>query len=173
MGRTSFSQMSCSVARTLEVIGDPWTPLVVRDLTIGLSRFDTIQRNLGISRKVLTQRLSTLIEHGVVERSPYQEHPVRYDYWLTEKGADLAMVLLAMTAWGDRWSFGEDGPPLLFRHESCGEITRPVMACSQCGEQLTPLTVTPLPGPSAQAGPGTREIPGALARLHEASAASD
>jgi DNA-binding HxlR family transcriptional regulator len=170
MARASFDEMTCSVARTLGVIGDAWTPLVIRDLTLGISRFDAIQRNLGISRKVLAQRLAALVDHGVVDRTPYQGNPVRYDYRLTDKGADLAMVLLAMMAWGDRWAFGDEGPPLRFRHEACGEVMEPVMACSRCGEALSPEALTPLAGPSAAAGPGTSEIPAALDRLREAAA---
>jgi DNA-binding HxlR family transcriptional regulator len=164
--RTSFDQMSCSVARTLEVVGEWWTPLIVRDLSLGISRFDTMQRNLGISRKVLTQRLAGLLEHGVIERTAYQDNPVRYDYRLTEKGADLAMVLLAMTAWGDRWVFGEAAQPMVFRHDPCGAAATPIPTCSGCGGRLRPGDLTPLPGPGSHPGPGTSEIPAALARLH-------
>jgi DNA-binding HxlR family transcriptional regulator len=171
MQRTSFDQMSCSIARTAEVIGEWWTPLVLRDISIGISRFDAIQRNLGISRKVLTQRLNALVEHGVIERQPYHESPTRYDYFLTEKGIDLAMVLLAMQAWGDRWVFGEDSAPVVVRHDACGALARPVAACSSCGEPMLPTDITPLPGPGARTGPGTRETLEALARLGESRSA--
>ena len=157
--------MACSVARTLDVIGEWWTPLVVRDLFLGISRFDAIQRNLGISRKVLAERLAKLLEHGIVERTPYQDNPARYDYALTEKGQDLAIVLIALQTWGDRWAAGDEGPPLVFRHDSCGAITIPVPTCSGCGQPLVPSDMTPLPGPGARRGPGTSEIPAALARL--------
>lgn len=169
MQRTSFDQMSCSVARTLDVLGEWWTPLIVRDLSLGITRFGALQRDLGISRKVLTQRLEALLAHGVVERAAYQRNPVRYDYRLTEKGADLVTVVLAMTAWGDRWVFGADERPLLLRHERCGALTDPVLCCSSCGDPLQPGGVTALPGPGLGAGPGTREVPGALARLSEAT----
>jgi DNA-binding HxlR family transcriptional regulator len=171
MQRTSFDGMTCSVARTLDVVGEWWTPLIVRDLSLGISRFDAIRRNLGISRKVLTQRLAGLLEHGVVERTAYQDNPMRYDYRLTEKGADLATVILAMTAWGDRWVFGEAERPLLFRHDSCGADTSPVLTCSSCGERLQPGELTPVAGPGLRAGPGTSEVPAALARLGERAAA--
>jgi DNA-binding HxlR family transcriptional regulator len=170
MQRTSFDKMSCSIARTVDVIGEWWTPLVIRDLLLGITRFDAIQRDLGISRKVLTQRLGALMEHGIVKRRPYQENPTRYDYFLTEKGADLASVLLALQAWGDRWIFGDDSAPVLLRHESCGQTVKPVPSCSSCGEQLKPADVTLLPGPGARRGPGTREVPEALARLAAARA---
>jgi DNA-binding HxlR family transcriptional regulator len=170
MQRTSFDRMSCSVARTLDVLGEWWTPLIVRDLSLGISRFDAIQRNLGISRKVLAQRLERLFEHGVVERAAYQDNPVRYDYRLTEKGADLATVILAMTAWGDRWVFGEARRPLLFRHDACGHETSPVLTCSSCGEAMQAGDLTPLAGPGQVPGPGTSEVPAALARLREHAA---
>ena len=162
MARTSFAGMSCSVARTLDVLGERWTPLILRDILLGVRRFDAIQRNLGISRKVLAERLAELSEHGVIERVPYQDHPPRHDYVPTEKGVDLAYVLLAMKAWGDRWASEGEGPPLVLRHERCGEITEPVPACSGCGEVLQPSEVTPLAGPGAAPGPGTSELYAAL-----------
>jgi DNA-binding HxlR family transcriptional regulator len=146
MPRTSFEEWDCPIARTLDVIGEWWTPLVVRDLAAGTSRFDALQRDLGMSRKVLAQRLAKLREHGVVERIPYQHNPVRYDYRLTEKGAELAMVLLAMHSWGVRWLLGGADPPVPMRHDSCGEITEAVVACSSCGEPLRLADLTPLAG---------------------------
>jgi DNA-binding HxlR family transcriptional regulator len=144
----SFADIPCSIARTVDLIGDRWTPLVVRDVALGVSRFDALQRNLGISRKVLTERLQTLVEQGVVSRTPYQDNPPRHDYRLTEKGNDLAMVLVAIQTFGDKWAFGEEGPPLLWRHLGCGEISVPVACCAHCGEQVRPGDAVPLRGPS-------------------------
>lgn len=138
----------CSVARTLDVIGDRWSPLVLRDVALGVSRFDALQRDLGISRKVLAQRLQALVEHGVLRKDAYSEHPPRFDYRLTEKGSDLAMVVLALQQFGDKWSFGEEGPPLLWRHLACGGLSTPVVCCDQCGEQVHPGDAVPLKGPS-------------------------
>lgn len=104
MARASHADMDCPIARALDVIGDAWTPLVIRDIAAGITRFDALQRNLGISRKVLTERLATLLEHGVIERTAYQDKPTRYDYLLTEKGKALGYVLLAMHDWGKRWT---------------------------------------------------------------------
>lgn len=147
MRRSTFGDSACSVARTLDVIGDPWTPLVLRDVAFGISRFDAIQRNLGLSRKVLAQRLQSLTEHGVVDRTPYQGNPVRHDYALTEKGRDLAMVLVAIQAYGDKWEAGESGPPLRWRHASCGELTTAVLCCDRCGGELRPGDGIPVRGP--------------------------
>lgn len=158
MQRTSFDRMACPVARTLDVIGEWWTPLIVRDVALGITRFEAIQRNLGISRKVLAQRLNALVDHGVLERVPYQERPLRHDYRLTEKGADLGMVLLAMQAWGNRWVFAAEDSPLHLRHERCGETVQVLPTCSHCGEPLSAAEVTPVAGPGLVDGPGTHEL---------------
>lgn len=148
MRRQSLAETPCSIARTLDIIGDRWTPLVLRDVALGVSRFDAIQRDLGISRKVLTDRLQSLVEHGVVSRQAYQDNPPRHDYVLTEKGRDLAMVLLAIQTFGDTWLFGQDGPPLQWRHLACGQVSTPVACCSHCGEPVRPGDAVPLRGPS-------------------------
>ena len=123
MQRTDFSQMTCSIARSLAVAGEPWSPLVLRDVWVGINRFDDIQRDLGISRKVLAERLKHLVEAGMLERRAYSERPARYEYALTEKGFGFVDVLMAMAAWGDRWTAGDAGPPVLRRHRTCGQIT--------------------------------------------------
>src|SRR4051794_29259778 len=102
MQRTDFSEMKCSIARSLAVAGEPWSPLVLRDVFIGVNRFDDIQRDLGISRKVLAERLKHLIDAGMLVRRPYSERPVRHEYGLTEMGVQFVDVLMAMVAWGDR-----------------------------------------------------------------------
>jgi DNA-binding HxlR family transcriptional regulator len=155
MQRTSFAGIHCSMARTLEIVGEWWTPLVLRDIALGLTRFDDIQRDLGVSRKLLSDRLKTLVEHGVLKRRPYQHNPVRHDYRLTEKGRELIPVLMALKAWGDRWTAGEDGPPLLVKHALCGEDTEPVVTCSCCGEPLSLSDLVPRPGPGARVAAGT------------------
>ena len=147
MRRSTLSDQPCSVARTLDIIGDRWTPLVLRDLALGISRFDAIQRDLGVSRKVLAERLTNLVEHEVVARVEYQDNPPRYDYRLTEKGNDLAMVLLAVQQFGDKWVFG-GRPPLQWRHLGCGQISQPVSCCDHCGEQVRPGDAVPLRGPA-------------------------
>ncbi len=158
MKRTSFAAMYCSIGRTLEVVGDWWTPLVLRDLALGLTRFDELAENLGIPRDVLAHRLDRLVEHGMAGRRPYSEHPPRHDYVLTEKGRDFVPVLLAISAWGDRWTADDAGPPSLVEHTTCGRPTIATVTCSVCGEALVAEAIRVLPGPGAGSGPGTRVI---------------
>lgn len=156
MQRTSFAEFHCSLARALDVVGEWWSPLVVARVALGLNRFDDLHHELGVSRKVLTSRLDTLVHHGVLERRPYQSRPVRHEYVLTEKGADLVPALMALMAWGDRWSTDGDGPPLALRHRRCGHDAEPQVTCSRCGESMTHEDVVARAGPGSQVGPGTR-----------------
>lgn len=151
MQRTNFGEMACSIARTLDVIGEPWSPLVLRDVWVGLSRFDQIQADLGISRKVLTERLAHLVDEGVLERRPYDNRP-RHEYVLTEKGTELIDLLMVMAGWGDRWKAGTAGPPVLYRHHACGRIGKVDLRCNHCGEPMHAADVDVLAGPGA-AGP--------------------
>jgi DNA-binding HxlR family transcriptional regulator len=133
--RKSFAGLDCSVAQCLEVVGEWWSMLIVRDIFLGVTRFDEIADRLGISRNILQQRLGHLVEHGVLERVPYSEHPPRYEYRLTSKGRDLWPVLTAMRQWGDRHA-APAGPPLQMVHHDCGNHVDAVMTCSRCGEPL-------------------------------------
>lgn len=145
----------CSLARSLEIVGDWWSPLIIRDLFLGLARFDQLVADLGISRNLLTERLATLIAGGVVIRHPYQDKPLRYHYELTAAGHERVPVLLALTAWGDSWTADADGPPMRFRHGPGGHRCTPTVSCSACREPLTSHDVTVTPGPGGRAGPGT------------------
>lgn len=147
MQRTDFAQMPCSIARSLAVAGEPWTPLVIRDVYIGITRFDELQRDLGISRKVLAERLRHLVEAGMLERRRYSERPPRDEYVLTRMGSEFVDVLMAMVAWGDRWTAGDAGPPVLYRHRSCGQVTHVEPHCVACGEILRSGDVDVEPGP--------------------------
>ena len=153
MQRTDFAQMECSIARSLAVAGEPWSPLVIRDVWVGINRFDDIQRDLGISRKVLAERLRHLVEAGMLERRPYSERPRRHEYALTPKGFEFVDVLMAMVAWGDRWTAGDAGPPVLYRHRACGKITHAEPHCAACGEILRSTDVDVEPGPGAVSAP--------------------
>jgi DNA-binding HxlR family transcriptional regulator len=147
MQRTRFGDMACSIARTLDVIGEPWSPLILRDVYAGFSRFEQIQQDLGISRKVLTERLKWLVESGVLERHEYSSRPVRHEYVLTAKGKELCDLLLVMVRWGDRFLAGEAGPPVLYRHHACGEISHVELHCSVCDKPMRATDIDLLPGP--------------------------
>jgi DNA-binding HxlR family transcriptional regulator len=149
--RTSFEDMNCSVAQCLEIVGEWWSLLIVRDAFLGVTRFDDFQARLGISRNILNQRLNHLVDNGVLKRVPYEEHPPRSEYRLTDKGRDLWHVVTAMRQWGDRWA-APDGAPLKLRHNACGHIVKAVPVCSHCGEPLDLRSVTALPGPGAVEG---------------------
>ena len=150
MQRTNFGDMACSIARTLDVVGEPWSPLVLRDVYAGMHRFEQIQADLGISRKVLTERLNHLVDHDVLERRPYDNRP-RFEYHLTVKGRELVDVLMVMVGWGDKWLAGSAGPPVLYRHHACGEISSVDLRCARCGEPMHSGDVDLLPGPGAAA----------------------
>jgi len=136
MKRTEFASWPCSIARSVDLLGDWWTPLVLREAFLGVRRFDDMQRSLGIGRNVLTQRLKRLVEEGMLDRVQYQEKPDRYEYVLTDKGRDFYPVVLAMAAWGDRWLNGKQGPPIVLHHTDCGHQTDAKVVCAACGETL-------------------------------------
>ncbi|HEY9410598.1 MAG TPA: helix-turn-helix domain-containing protein [Jiangellaceae bacterium] len=167
MTRTRLSDVACSIARATDLFGDAWTALIMRDVLVGVTKFDDLARDLGLSRKVLSARLSRLVEEGVLIRRRYQEHPPRQDYQATDKGKELYPVLLALMDWGDRWYAGSDGPPARIRHLTCGEDTTAVAACARCGEPLTVDTTIQLPGPGGKAGPGTQVLGPLLAARQE------
>jgi DNA-binding HxlR family transcriptional regulator len=146
--RTSLRDRNCSIAQCLEVTGDWWTPLILRDVFLGMHRFDELQADLGISRNVLARRLDQLVADGILARQPYSDTPPRAEYVLTEKGRDLWPVLDAMRRWGDRWQ-APDGPPVEVVHVGCGERTTVVPTCAACGEALTGADVRAVPGPGA------------------------
>lgn len=150
MQRTNFGEMTCSIARTFDVIGEPWSPLILRDVWVGMTRFEQLQGDLGISRKVLTERLAHLVDQGVLERRPYDNRP-RYDYHLTTKGSELVDLLMVMKAWGDKWLAGQAGPPVLYRHHACGEISDVDLRCDSCGEPMHSGDVELLAGPGSAA----------------------
>jgi DNA-binding HxlR family transcriptional regulator len=144
--RTSFEIIDCSIARTMAVLGEPWTALILRDLFIGVTRFDALHAHLGVSRKILAVRLRRLVNEEIVVKRAYAQRPERFDYLLTDKGWQLCDILLAISAWGDRWTTSEAGPPALIRHRQCDHLTAAEIRCSYCGEPLhaADTVVTPL-----------------------------
>ncbi|MFZ5755441.1 MAG: winged helix-turn-helix transcriptional regulator [Pseudomonadota bacterium] len=147
--------LNCSAARTLSVVGDRWTMLIVRNAFLGTRRFDDFQSALGVTRHILADRLNRLVEAGVLKKVPYSDKPVRHEYRLTEKGRDLYPVLLALVRWGDTWLDEGHGPPVEFHHKRCGRKATPVLACSECGERLDPRDVMPMPGPGLRVASGS------------------
>lgn len=152
MRRTSFADMHCSIAQSLEVVGEWWTLLILRDAFLGVRRFDDFVERLGISRNVLTVRLTGLVAAGILESRPYDEARGRCDYVLTAKGRALWPVMTALRQWGDEWIFGSGDEPLLIEHRTCGCITTARMTCSACGEELDARSVRAVPGPGATNG---------------------
>lgn len=145
-GRRAESADVCSIAATLDVIGDRWSLLILRDIFRGARRFSEIQSDLGIAKNLLSDRLSGLVDEGLLERVPYQERPVRHEYRLTAKGADLSPALIALMRWGDRW-YAADGVPTVLIHESCGQPLEQVVSCPSCSEIVGPGQIRSRPGP--------------------------
>jgi len=137
---------ACSIAATLDVVGDRWTVLILRNVFRGVHRFGELQADLGIARNLLSDRLSKLVDHGVLERVPYQARPVRNEYRLTAKGADLSTALIALMGWGDRW-YAAEGAPTVLLHEDCGTPIEQTVRCPHCDEQVNPGRIKSRPGP--------------------------
>ena len=151
MERKSFAEMDCSVAQCLEVVGEWWSLLIVRDAFLGVTRFDDFQRRLGISRNVLHQRLDHLVDAGVLVRVPYSTKPPRSEYRLTARGKDLWPVLTTMRQWGDLHA-APNGHPVEVVHTACGSAAPAALVCSACGEHVSATDVSVAPGPGRSAG---------------------
>ena len=144
-----YDTQTCSVARALEVVGERWTLLVVRDALKGTTRFEDFQASLGIATNTLTKRLRSVCDAGILERRQYQERPPRHEYVLTKKGQDLGAVVFALMNWGDRY-YAPDGPPLRVLHRDCGGEVDATSRCQRCGaERLKADRVAYAPGPGA------------------------
>ena len=146
---SDYSGQNCSVARTLEVVGERWTLLIVRELLRRPCRFADLEQGLGIAKNVLAARLEKLLDRGIVDKRPYSSTHDRNEYRLTAKGRDLFYVIDALMAWGDAHA-SPDGPPVVIEH-SCGQPTGYRVHCESCGEQVTPRNVSEVPGPGARA----------------------
>lgn len=151
MRLTSLSEMNCSIARTLDVVGEWWTLLIVRDALRGTTRFEEFLARTGMARGVLTARLRKLTEAGIMTRAAYSEHPPRYEYVLTPKGRALGPVIRELLAWGDTWAPPPGGPPVLLVHDDCGKAMHPVAVCPHCGGAVTDSNIRTEPGPGAVA----------------------
>jgi DNA-binding HxlR family transcriptional regulator len=145
----SYADQNCSIAATLEVVGERWTLLIVRELLLGVHRFSELQADLGIARNVLQARLQRLVAEGIVERRRYQEHPPRDGYHLTDKGLDLWPTIVMLMQWGDRHLPLAGGPPVTLTHRGCGGELDAHLSCGRCGKPLAPRDVWAAPGESA------------------------
>src|SRR5450755_173855 len=154
---SDYTGQNCSIARTLELIGERWTMLIVREAFLGTRRFDEFQGKLGIARNVLQTRLERLVEAGILHRVRYQERPARYEYRLTRKGTDLWQVLVSLLKWGDRHA-APNGPPVVIEHVGCGGEIDDRRRCRRCGADLDAWEVRARHGP----GWGSPEQPAAL-----------
>jgi len=141
MLRRGYDNQVCSVAWALEVVGERWTLLIVRDALMGITRFGDFQRRLGVVASVLASRLNRLASTGIIERVPYQQHPTRYEYRLTPKGRELGLVVLALMRWGDQHLAGAAGPPKTAHHQGCGGQVEVRLLCPACTSEVPPEDV--------------------------------
>jgi DNA-binding HxlR family transcriptional regulator len=165
----SFATQPCSIARTLSILGERWTLLVVTELFLGRRRFDEIQAERPIASNILSQRLATLVDEGIAERRRYSEHPERFEYRLTDKGRELLPVQLALLRWGDKYAADPSGPPVESVHTECGHTFDMVPTCSHCGGEIKPEAVRAQLGPGASQG--QRERAERRRLRHQAAAA--
>lgn len=149
---------NCSIQRTLDLVGDRWTLLILRDLFRGVRRFGQLQEDLGIARNLLADRLSRLVAASIVVKQQYQERPLRYEYVLTERGQDLSPSLVALMGWGDRWC-SDGGPPTLLVHADCGAPLEQITRCPVCDDPIAPAEIRSRPGPGRNRHHGTRREP--------------
>lgn len=143
----NYATQVCSIARSLEVVGERWSLLILRSVFFGNCRFESLREELGIARNVLTTRLQRLLDEGVLERVPYQDRPRRYEYRVTAKGRELFPVVIHLLLWGDAHYAEPAGPPRLVEHTDCGGGPDDHLMCARCGEPLTYLNTTVRPGP--------------------------
>jgi DNA-binding HxlR family transcriptional regulator len=151
MRGVKFSDMTCSIARALDIVGERWTLLILRESFRGVRRFEDFHRNLGVARNVLTDRLQLLVQEEILERRPARENARRLEYRLTQKGFDLYPVLMALREWGDRYQSGDEGVPLYVRHAACGDDVEVSVYCPSCKDTLTAREVATEPGPAMRA----------------------
>ncbi len=149
---SDFDRSNCSVKLALDLLGERWTMLVLREAFYGVRRFDELLENVGCARNLLADRLAKLVDEGVMSKVPYREEGTRtrYEYRLTEQGRDFFPILLSLLAWGDKWRAGRAGPPVLVRHRECGELVRVELVCDAGHRSLGPRDTEPVPTAAAE-----------------------
>src|SRR5271166_2244270 len=137
---------AASVGRPLKLVGERWTLLILREAFFGVQRFGQFARNLNIPRPTLSSRLRMLVDVGLLERVPYSQDPQRHEYRLTAVGRDLFGAIVTLMRWGDEHLPHPNGPPIVLRHNACGQIADARLTCAHCGDEITAQNVTPEPG---------------------------
>jgi DNA-binding HxlR family transcriptional regulator len=145
--RTDTSDWPCTIARSVNILGDHWNLLIMRQACLGTRRFDDFHAALGTGRNILSQRLARLVDEGLLRKVQYQDNPVRYEYRLTDKGRDVYPILAAMATWGEKWLTGPEGTPLVLHHKDCDHDMHAVVVCSECESPLDVRAVIAQPGP--------------------------
>ena len=146
---SDYARTGCALGGAVEIVGDRWTMKVLRELFLGVRRFGAIQRNTGVAKNILADRLQWLVANGILTREQYRERPARYEYRLTEKGLDLYPVLVGLMAWGAKHAPSAAAPLVLVQHKGCGAVGLPQLTCSGCGEPVGPRDMRALVGPGA------------------------
>jgi DNA-binding HxlR family transcriptional regulator len=157
MERKTFSRAPCSIARSLDVLGDWWTPLIIRECLYGVHRFGELQRWLGIGRNILTRRLGLLVDQGLIEKRKYQDRPARFEYHLTAKGYDAARLLVAMMTFGEAWYFGRGSEPIWLFDRDTGRRVQPALVDAETQEPIDVRRLYAGPGPSFPRSEGVRQ----------------
>lgn len=149
MRRENFKHLECPLARSLDIIGEWWSLLIVRDLFYGINTFDLLCQDLSIARNILTNRLKKLTDRGIIEKKPDETKPRGQSYRLTRKGKDLFPIIMALAAWGNAWE-APNGPPIIFRHKPDGHSVQPIVICAACGEPIKAKDIQPERGPGVK-----------------------
>jgi DNA-binding HxlR family transcriptional regulator len=145
---SEINTVECSIARALSVVGDRWTMMIVRDVFLGIRRFDAMHQDLGLTPHRLSNRLGKLVRDGILARVEYEKRPRRFEYRLTEKGIDLFPLIVVLNTWGDRWMAGRAGAPIELVHRNCGRAIKPSLNCPACDEKIVPREMSLRPGPA-------------------------
>jgi DNA-binding HxlR family transcriptional regulator len=143
-----INTVECSIARALSIVGDRWTMMIVRDVFLGIRRFDAMQKDLDLTPHRLSHRLGKLVRDGILARVEYEKRPRRFEYRLTEKGIDLFPLIVVLNTWGDRWMAGRSGAPIELVHRNCGRAIKPALTCPCCKEKMVPREMSLRPGPA-------------------------